>query len=113
RQMSFASARMALTSDGDRSADTATLTTSGSGRVTSGRAASGEMASAATIRPVAMSILPAVDGGRAEKFDVRSRHDRASTPHTVQRWDQSRVHPRAPPPVRHLDRPGGVGRRYV
>src|SRR5437867_10416055 len=75
RQMSAASARTRVTSDGEMSDATITSTASG-GSGASGRAASDDDANSAKARLVAGSILPAVDGSDREKFDVRSRNDR-------------------------------------
>ncbi|PYR22960.1 MAG: hypothetical protein DMF98_19405 [Acidobacteria bacterium] len=44
----------------------------------------GAESSAATARPVAISILSAIDGSDRQKFDVRSRDDRTGEAHSVQ-----------------------------
>jgi hypothetical protein len=91
RQIAVVSSRMRVTSEGETDAVIATLTTIGGGSGTRGLELRGAVSNAATVKPVAINILSAVDGRSREKFDVRSRENRAPAAHSVHVWDVVRA----------------------
>src|SRR6266542_2102503 len=85
RQISPASVSARATSDVETAGATATVTIIVGGVKGKGEAESaGAESSAAMARPVAISILSAIDGSDRQKFDVRSRDDRTGEAHSVQ-----------------------------
>src|SRR6188508_499483 len=83
RQIAEASARRCVTSVGDTSGPATTLTRTGGANVdpesagaSAGSGTSDAAAIKAAARPVAISIMPAVDASDRQKFDVRIRDER-------------------------------------